>query len=145
MQCQPAGRTPAAPALTSDLLQPGIRAGCFAGGALLPSAKRISKSRGRTAAKRPGGFLCGAFCNGSSTCELLPAASGSNWSERWHRCPATSTVEGGLPDRYRTLERRLREISDTHQATCAWLTFCSGDGLEVSALMGRSLCIHAWR
>ena len=62
----------------------------------------------------------------------------------WHRCPATSIIEGGLQETVTPRCSRLREISDAHEATCAWLTFCSGDGLEVSALIGKSLCAHAW-
>ena len=143
VQCQPVGRTPAAPALASDLLRPGIRPGCYAGGAQLPTAWGISKSRGSTAAHRLGGFLCGPFCSGRTACELLPTDGGG--SVHWHRCPATSIIEGGLQETVTPRCSRLREISNTHEATCTWLTFCSGDGLEVSALMGRSLCIHAWR
>ena len=62
----------------------------------------------------------------------------------WHRCPATSIIEGGLQETVTPRCSRLREISDAHEATCAWLTFCSGDGLEVSTLIGKSLCAHAW-
>ena len=90
--------------------------------------------------------MCSRFCQGVGKfgCALVPAVG--QWHDgHWHRCPGTSTVAGGLADRATVRTDKLREIETLEEATCAWLAFCSGDGLEVADLFAKSLCDHAWR